>query len=77
MKGRFFTFIVFEIIYIRGLFVKFVDKSYNFIKSTTILIKCISFEINTPIQSKQQTRYQNLNVSDRNLCLKIPSIVSM
>ena len=37
---------------IRGLFIKFVDKSYNVIKSTTILIKCISFKIYTPIQSK-------------------------
>ena len=37
---------------IQGMFVKFVDKSYNVIKSTTISIKCISFKTYTPIQSK-------------------------
>jgi len=37
---------------IRGLFVKFVDKLYNGTKSATMFIKCISFEIYTPIQSK-------------------------
>jgi len=30
----------------------FLDKSYNVIKSTKIVIKCISIEIYTPIQSK-------------------------
>jgi len=45
--------------YIRGLFVKFVDK-YNVIKSTTILIKCISIEIYTPIQSKSPNNVSTL-----------------
>ena len=38
-----------RIIYQGSMFLKFVDKSYNDIKSTIILIKCISFEIYTPV----------------------------
>ena len=34
------------------MFLKFVDKLYNVIKSTTILIKCLSIEIYTPNISK-------------------------
>ena len=48
-----FIYVWFIYVYfIRGLLLKFVDKSYNVLKSKTILIKCTCFEICTPIQSK-------------------------